>query len=590
MAIVQLQKATIYTTVHDQEQFLSNIQEMGILHIIPLSEAKEHHDFSHVGSKSKETLKFLLNAPHKRKQIHSSKNFNAQNIQAQTLALQSQLKEAYELRDFLKHRIRDLKPWGNFQLPPLSSLNGLRLWFYRVPQKKRKLLEECQLLWQECGKDHRFYYIVVISKEKPPLPFERTHAGTKSLSELKLELEEVENQIEDIESERISLTRWIDLYVNSMHKLEDDELYEAVQQQVYSDRELMVIQGWVAKKQSKRLKNFIEKQGATLTLEEPKKEEVPPTLLKNRKTFRAGEDLLTFYTVPNYWEEDASVAIFFSFILFFSIILGDAGYGMLLGAVLALFYPKMKKSESRRFIPLFAFLAIGTTLWGVLVGSYFGMSPPQDTLLAPLKLFEVNDYDAMMKLSIFIGVGHIIIANGVRARNLHYNGERYHMFAPIGWIVTIIGGLIMFDLPQFYTFGLVVLSMGMLLVLLFSAEGKPTFKSLLNGLGALSQISSLFGDILSYLRLFALGLATASMGFAFNQLAKEVAAEFAGVGILLALMVLLIGHLLNLVLGIVSGLVHGLRLNLIEFLKYNSSREGYLFKSFNKKEIKKWNT
>jgi V/A-type H+/Na+-transporting ATPase subunit I len=108
----------------------------------------------------------------------------------------------------------------------------------------------------------------------------------------------------------------------------------------------------------------------------------------------------------------------------------------------------------------------------------------------------------------------------------------------------------------------------------------------LDGLAALTNITKLFGDVLSYLRLFALGLASASLALTFNDLARQVAQENPGLGLLLSLLILLVGHLLNILLSLMSGVVHGLRLNFIEFYNWGLSDEGYPFRAFSKKGVK----
>ena len=108
---------------------------------------------------------------------------------------------------------------------------------------------------------------------------------------------------------------------------------------------------------------------------------------------------------------------------------------------------------------------------------------------------------------------------------------------------------------------------------------------LLQGLLALTNATKVFGDVLSYLRLFALGLASASLAITFNQIASDVAAAAPGAGLLLQLLILLLGHGLNLALAVISGVVHGLRLNFIEFFTWGMEEEGRPFRPFHKKEI-----
>jgi V/A-type H+-transporting ATPase subunit I len=129
---------------------------------------------------------------------------------------------------------------------------------------------------------------------------------------------------------------------------------------------------------------------------------------------------------------------------------------------------------------------------------------------------------------------------------------------------------------------------GALMVLFFSGTGKPPLSRALGGLLALTKVTSAFGDTLSYLRLFALGLASASLAAAFNDMAGQIRHALPGVGLMLALAVLLLGHGLNFVLCVSSAVIHGLRLNVIEFLNWGLTEEGSLFRPFRRKESEQW--
>jgi len=137
--------------------------------------------------------------------------------------------------------------------------------------------------------------------------------------------------------------------------------------------------------------------------------------------------------------------------------------------------------------------------------------------------------------------------------------------------------------------GYVAMGTGAAGVLLFSAPQFSWGKRALRGLLALTRITNAFGDVLSYLRLFALGLASASLALAFNNLATGVQDSIPGLGQLFALLILLLGHALNFALGIVSGFVHGLRLNFIEFFNWSVTEEGKPFRAFERKEKRLWN-
>jgi len=127
-------------------------------------------------------------------------------------------------------------------------------------------------------------------------------------------------------------------------------------------------------------------------------------------------------------------------------------------------------------------------------------------------------------------------------------------------------------------------------VVLFNSPEGPLWKRVLKGLGGLTGISTAFGDALSYLRLFALGLASAALASTFNSMAGQVKEALPGIGLLFALLIALLGHSLNFALGLSSGFIHGLRLNFIEFFRWSISEEGHPFNAFARKEKESWKT
>lgn len=174
-------------------------------------------------------------------------------------------------------------------------------------------------------------------------------------------------------------------------------------------------------------------------------------------------------------------------------------------------------------------------------------------------------------------------------------GRVQRALAPLGWTIGILGvGLLWAGQQLAFNaltqIGVGFLAMGLLLAFLFTGAGKRPIQRLFSGLTSLTQIPSLFGDILSYLRLFALGLASGALAMAFNDLASDARGASPGLGLLLALVILLIGHGLNFLLALVGGFVHGLRLNVIEFFKYGLTEEGSTYFTFKRKEeSESWN-
>jgi V/A-type H+-transporting ATPase subunit I len=435
----------------------------------------------------------------------------------------------------------------------------------------------------------------VIDQNEPPgnaLPVPRAHTGALSLGELYKRLDEAEVELEDAVAERQALTRWIYLMSRHLARAEDQAALSHAAAQTLVAEALFLVQGWVPEPAIGAVSALAEQQGLAMLLEEPQPADRPPTLLENPEPLAAGQDLVGFYQMPAYGTWDPSRVVFFSFATFFAMILSDAGYALVLGLLLAAFWLRMGRSETGlRWRTLCSVLVGGSLVWGVLVGSYFGVSLSPESFWGGLKLLDLNDFDTMTKLSVGIGVLHLVLAH---LEQLSLKRGRVAAWAHIGWIAVMLGGFAMWlgnvqEAPLWLSqTGRWALGLGLLAVFAFASERvlrdlRSAFLRLLDGIWALTGVTKVFGDVLSYLRLFALGLASASLALTFNDLAQQ-ASQVRGMGLLFAILILLVGHLLNLLLALMSGVVHGLRLNYIEFYNWALSGEGYAFQPFKKKE------
>ncbi len=589
MAIVKLNKMTISGLTKDKTIILQSLQDMGGAHLIALTEqARISQEEIHEKNKEVlEALKYLNQCPRKRHQVREYDSFDLQRVTRQALQLKELNRELLEQRDFLKNRIKELEPWGDFTFPPLDNLRGIRLWFYKVPTHLMKKID-ASLIYQVVHTDNAFSYIVVLSSVEPPanaVPVPRTHTGSVPLSELKKQLYDLELKLEDIQAQRESLTRWITLMSLTLLQFEDKLDLQQAMTMTQDDDSLFILQAWIPDEQRRHYQSLAQKLNLALLLEAPEPQEKPPTLLKNPEPVAAGENIIRFYQIPGYYDWDPSAVVFFSFAVFFAMILSDAGYAMVLTVLLLLNWRKLKRTEKgRRLRYLFLVMVIFSLLWGAASGTYFGVQPPEDSLLSKLVLVNLNDFDRMMKLSIAVGVVHIVLANLIKAWQKR---NRRVALSSIGWALLAISGFVFWlnrdrfnENQQMIVFALMGFSL--LLVMLFSSDDphKTGLVRLLEGVKSLAGITRIFSDTLSYLRLFALGLASASLAMTFNQLAHHVLVAVPGVGLFFSIMILIAGHVLNLVLCLMSGVVHGLRLNFIEFYNWSISDEGYPFKAF----------
>jgi V/A-type H+-transporting ATPase subunit I len=250
----------------------------------------------------------------------------------------------------------------------------------------------------------------------------------------------------------------------------------------------------------------------------------------------------------------------------------------------------------RRGRGVLATLVVFSVAYGVMCGSYFGIAPSEGSLLGKLQILDAQSQAVMMPLSIVIGVVHLSLAHLVMA---WLRRGRATALSSLGWVAVMAGGTVggigvmgAVDEPAaglLRSIGCALLVGGLGAVFLFSSERpllslnvKNHLFRLLDGLKGLTDLSGLFGDVLSYLRLFALGLSSAKLAETFNSLSQG-AWDNAGFGVIVAIGIALLGHTLNLLLGIMGGVVHGLRLNCIEFFKWSLPEEGYSFTPFAKK-------
>ncbi len=596
MAIVQLKKLTISGMLKEKSAVLQALQEAGGSHLIPLNNktAATPEMDPRLAEKTLLALKYLNNCALKRHQVMVASDFDLGKIVETALDLQILIRNLMDERDAINKRIKEIEPWGNFELPDHAQLAGLNFWFYIVPQRLINRLPAEGLVWQTVYRDNMRCYVVVIAQDEPPpgsMPVPRTHTGTRSLDTLKNRLNYVELQLDDKQAERESLTRWISLISLQLTQAQDESALTAAHGLTLDRVGVFVMQAWVDKAKVPIFENFVQQRQLALLVADPDPGDNPPTLLKNNPTVAGAEDLLSFYQTPNYYSWDPSSIVFWSVAVFFAMILSDAGYAVLLGLYLAFKWRSLKKGMIRDMRMLMLVSLLLSMLWGMLIGSYFGYIAPEDSIMGRFKVLDMDDFGTMMGLSIAVGVTHLTLSNLVMA---YQHKGKIIAYASLGWAAITLGGFGVWLAYIHHLAGLQQGSYGFMtfgaLAVLVCSGHKPihTFtdagKHLLEGLHSLTDVTKLFGNTLSYMRLFALGLAGASLALTFNKLAVEVYHALPGLGLLCSILILLLGHSLNIVLCLISGVLHGLRLNFIEFFNWSLTEEGYPFKAFSKKD------
>lgn len=587
MAIVPLSKLTFVGHQAEKERVLEDLQKLGCLEIVSLA-----HDVAPLADPSKrsrEALSYLERCPQKQRPVTHAAEFDPVRVEEDVLALRDHTHQLELERDGLMHHIEALASWGDFEFPPEEGLAGHRLWFYVLPQNRLRDLEASDLTWEEVKRDGRDAYVIVISELEPQgVPAPRVRTGGVSRQKLEQRLEDVELELGDASLERIRFTRWSLLLSRSLADLEDRAARELAADQCYDSTPLFALRAWAPTEVVEALGSYAAKHGIAVEVSDPGPDDQPPTLLRNSERTEGGENLVNFYKTPGYGSWDPSSVVLYSFAIFFAMIISDAGYGLVLALATAYLWKRLSSSaKGRRWRWVLVTLVVTTVAYGVLVGSFFGVAPASDTFLSRLAVLDINDARSMMGLSITIGAIHVMLGNLMDARRY---GWSLHALPSLGWAMFVLAGYGLFLAVQAGVDWLrppavSVAIVSLVLVFAFSGYGAPPMARLGKGLVGLTRIIAVFGDVLSYLRLFALGLASASLAIAFNDMAAGARAAIPSVGLLVAFIILVIGHSLNLLLAVASGVIHGLRLNVIEFFNWGLPEEGPLFRPFKKKGV-----
>lgn len=596
MTIVPMERVSLIGLHADREAVLDALQALGAVHLVPLRDVDPLAPLDPADRRKAEAaFRHVMDAPERLRPYPLDRDFDIDAVIAEIAANRVLLRRLSDRRDLLDARIEALAPWGDFTLPPAEVTGGQRLWLYALPLRDRAALDRLDLPWVIVGREPAVLHVAVVAADEPPadaLPVPRLDWDGTPLSALGREREAIEIDLEKAERARADLSRWRVLLGRHLATAQDADERRAAAARTREEEAVFAVQGWAPADAGGALEDLAGRHGIALLRETPTAADRPPTLLRpGDDRLAIGADLTNFYTSPGYRDWDPSLLVFVSFAVFFAMILADAGYAALIGLLALALWKRMGASAAgRRMRVLLGALAGVSFAYGVAAGSYFGFPPPEGGLLARLDVIDVTDFEAMMRVSVLIGALHIAIGLGTVA---WLNRGTGRAIASLGWIAVIAGGLLLWlgESPGAGTAATALLVAGLGAVFWGNGSARPVEKPvdwlwrIADGLLGLTSATKLFGDLLSYLRLFALGLASASLGATFNTLAMDLAASRPGVGVLFAILVLIFGHAINILIGIMSGVVHGLRLNYVEFFGWGLTEEGYPFRAFAKREL-----
>lgn len=328
--------------------------------------------------------------------------------------------------------------------------------------------------------------------------------------------------------------------------------------------ELAYVTGYIPFDAAVALSDLAKKERWGIFVTDPSEEDSVPTLIRNKPWITTISPLFKLLEViPGYRELDVSPLFLIFFSLFFGMIIGDAGYGLIYLFLTALTQKKMGKKIADH-TPFFLFYVLSSCaiLWGLVTGTFFGQEWYLKAGLKPL-VPALNNTKIMQTFCFFLGAFHLTLAHLWRAL---LQLPALTVGAEIGWIAVLWAAfflaktLILGDMFPF--FGKWLIIGGLTLVIFCSSPQRNIFKTIGKGLAtvALSAVNN-FTDVVSYIRLFAVGLA----GVAIADTVNTLAVSAGGASWLVFVLIILVGHTINFVLGPMSVLVHGVRLNVLEF-------------------------
>ena len=483
--------------------------------------------------------------------------------------------------------LADVKVWGDYDREKLSAFG---LHYYQVPEKKFDPAWEKEYPLQKVLSANGYVWFVIVGEvstfpvNELPAPSCTVEEAGKELSLKRAQVDEYRRKLEGRKSELPQLKNKIEALSEELHRYLASLSGESV-----AEGSLVVFEAFAPESGKAALKEKFDTMDCIWIEEKAKAEDLPPIKLKNNWFARQFEVLTGMYGMPVYDEFDPTPVLAPFFLLFFALCMGDAGYGLLLIVAGILF--RGRSGGLAKLWRLIICLGVGTTLVGLVMGGFFGVSLSKvswypDSLKSIILDGKVdilgNTLDLQMVLSVCIGIFHICLATGIKAVLFT---KRFGFKSTIntwGWALLIIGGVLVGSLGLLGVFApniakWAIIGIGAVSALAIFIFNKPGRNPLINfGAGlwdTYGVATGLLGDVLSYIRLYALGLAGGILGSTFNSLGLMILGENPTWQWLAFILLVIFGHALNLAMGCLGAFVHPLRLTFVEYFK-NSGYEG----------------
>ncbi|MDD1711464.1 MAG: hypothetical protein LUQ37_11245 [Methanoregulaceae archaeon] len=569
--IVPMKKATIIFQSGDAEATITTLRKLGVMQV-------EHQSLPESGDISVllEKVAIITSSMDILNQVPiSERKIRPQNqISGDWMAIASTIVELGRRQEQLELSSRNLisqinewERWGDIDQNQVRSLaqNDVYLKLFQLPVREVGSFPD-DVVAKTIFTAGDIAHVVAISRRQFECPFKEVIPPEQGLSQLKERLSEYTRNRETIVSEITGSAGYYENLLDIKRKLEKEIEFQQVLAGMGREGALGYLTGYIPYDRAEQLIAESRNNKWGLLIADPSPDDNVPTLMRNPRWVGMIKPVLGLLGLtPGYRELDVSMVFLIFFSIFFGILIGDAGYGLVyivITLLLSLWLKKkmMMNREMRTAVSLFYLLGSCAVIWGLLTGTFFGQwgLPP----LVP----QLNDTAFVTTLCFFLGALHLSIAHSWRAFLKYPSLTALADFGYICilWTAFFLAKTLILGEP-FPAFGIWLVAAGVILVILFT---NPKRSNILRGIGeglgtiALSFMNNIT-DVISYIRLFAVSMAGLAVANTTNYLASGLGSGV--IALVAGAVILLSGHSLNLILGLMSVLVHGVRLNVLEF-------------------------
>lgn len=615
MAIVEMKKISLIALKSDTEKILKVFQALGNVETIEtkdeiseeivkqtISEAKVKRDDQYPDiallSRALDTLKRYGVKKKPLGYKHALTAGKAKEMERKTEILRDVVSKCQDIEEKLaqirsgKTRLNNLKaqaePWVSLDLPvkEVKDTKETKVFLGTVGKEIAEAFERSldeslyECYYQRLGEMRDEYcYILIYHKavdNAAAVIFKENGFNKNSFSSFegtpKEAIDDFTKQIEELDRQSALIEKQAEelfVHIDDLEILYDiltiKHDREAQTEKLLKTRETFVLKGWAPAKDEALIRSKLAKVTDALRIdfEGIGKDEVYPVAFQNHAAVRPFEMITKLYSMPNHTSIDSNIHMAPFFFTFFGIMLGDAAYGLILAVLGAYFTKKLKlKGDGARMGWLISLLGLATFIWGALFGGWFGDGGARIGI-APIWFDPMRNPMLMLGLCFGLGLLQIFVGMAIKAwinikRGLYLDA----IFDQGLWYLLLIGLLLMLT-PVSAIGGYMSIAGAIGLVLTQGRSQKSIISKFTTGLLSLYNVSAYLSDVLSYSRLFALGLATAVIGMVFNQLGAMLGASW--ITFVFAIIILAVGHVFNIAVSALGAYVHSSRLQYIEF-------------------------